>query len=110
VVFNTAGAATVQFGLRCLAPRGRQIEISSSGRVEFDGKEFYRRELRLIGVNSVLRSVAENRALLEQIADGFVQQRLTLSRQMAEYPLDSAREAYEAVDKGAKQKVVLVMP
>ncbi|HTA39915.1 MAG TPA: zinc-binding alcohol dehydrogenase family protein, partial [Candidatus Acidoferrales bacterium] len=54
VVFDTVGGVMFESALKCVAHKGRLVEISATGRtrVEFDLRDFYHNESRIIGVDT----------------------------------------------------------
>ena len=73
VVLDTVGGAMVETALRIAAHRGRVIEISGGAerRVGFDIVDFYRKELQLLGVDSLKRDLAAAAKTLRALAPGF---------------------------------------
>lgn len=111
VVLNAAGGPMFEIGLKLLANRGRQIEITSpkERRVSFDLIDFYHNESRLIGLDTLKRDLVDSARILEKLSEGF---------KLGEYrphpidrvlPLKDAREAYEYVSAGRGGRVVLAM-
>jgi hypothetical protein len=77
--------------------------------VSFDLIDFYRRELRLFGVDPSNVNAAEAGRILELLELGFLTGLLRPPPIGARFPLARAREAYEAVARGdAGGRVVLV--
>jgi len=109
VIVDTVGGAMLEPCLKSLAPLGRLVEISTKERrVEFDLLDFYRRELRLLGVNTLSRDAAMCARILQALAAGFETGALHPPPIVARYGLGQAREAYEQVANGASGKVVLL--
>jgi NADPH:quinone reductase-like Zn-dependent oxidoreductase len=88
--------------LSLLAQQGRLLEIAASGgrRVSFDLRDFYHREARLFGVDSLQRNGKACRAILEQLKPGFECQALKPMPISKRYPLEEAAIAYQAVAHG----------
>ena len=59
--------------MRSLAHRGRHLVIAAGGNpvVSFDLGDFYHREGRLLGVNTLKLSLAESAAVLRHLSAGF---------------------------------------
>jgi NADPH2:quinone reductase len=104
LVFDTVGGITFEAALSMAAPRGRVVEIASTGkrRVEFDLTEFYHNETRLIGADSRKRDVIASAQLLANLTDGLEQGRYTAPIVNARYPLARAKEAYAVVERGSQ--------
>ena len=109
VVLNTVGGALFAPGLAALAPGGRMIVIAASGdpHVGFDLLDFYRRELRLFGVNTLTQTATDSARRLRAMADGFATGALTLPP-VETRPLHQAPYAYDEVSAGSKAKIVLI--
>jgi NADPH2:quinone reductase len=109
LVFDTVGGIMFEAALSMAAPRGRVVEIASTGkrRVWFDLTEFYHNETRLIGADSRKRDAIASARLLANLADGFERGRYTAPMVNARYPLASAKEAYAAVEHGGQGRIVL---
>jgi NADPH2:quinone reductase len=110
VVFDVVGGAMFEPCLRSLALRGRQVAIASSPdpRVSFDLVDFYHRELRLFGVDSLKISFEEAaeilRGLTPGIEDGTFQPPATRT-----VSFSGIVEAYHLLGEGkAKEKLILV--
>jgi len=109
VIVDTVGGAMLEPCLQSLAPLGRLVEITApERRAEFDLRDFYRRELRLLGVNTLARDSAACGRILQALAAGFETGALHPPPIAARYGLNQAREAYEQVADGTSGKVVLV--
>lgn len=111
VVLNAAGGRMFEIGLRLLAHRGRQIEITSPTErtASFDLVDFYHNESRLIGLDTLKRDLNASARILEKLSDGF---RAGAYRPHAIgqiFPLQEARQAYERVLDGRGGRVVLKM-
>lgn len=109
--FDAVGGADFEVHLQSLAAGGRMAVIASVGerRVSLDLIDFYRRTLRLVGVDSRKLDAERSARILERLAPGFDSGALAAPVIGGRYPLDRAREAYEAVGAGrARGRVVLV--
>ena len=109
LVFDTVGGITFEAALGMAAPRGRVVEIASTGkrRVEFDLTDFYHNETRLIGADSRKRDAIGCARLLANLTDGFERGHYTAPVVNARYPLARAKEAYAAVERGSQGRIVL---
>lgn len=110
IAYNTVGSPYFAAALESLKVGGRQIVISTPDRnVPFDIQAFYRRDLQLIGVDSLkldaTRCAAVFRELLPGFEDGSLQS-FAVS-QGALVPLAQARDAYIKVLEGAQDRPVL---
>jgi NADPH2:quinone reductase len=110
VGFDAVGGGGFETHLGTLANRGRLAVIASVGerRVSFDLIDFYRRELRVFGVDSRKVDAADAGRILERLELGFLTGVLRPPHIAARFPLARAREAYQAVARGAHGRVVLV--
>jgi NADPH:quinone reductase len=111
VVLNTAGSQVFEVGLRLLARRGRQVEISSSAerRVSFDLTDFYHNESQLLGVDSLKRDLIESACILRKLSEGFLSGVLRPYADIQSFPLERAREAYEFARRRSGARAVLTM-
>jgi len=109
--FDAVGGSDFESHLGALARGGRLAVIASVGErhVSFDLIDFYRRELRVLGVDSRKLDAVGAGRILERIELGFLTGALSPPRIAARFPLARAREAYETVARGdARGRVVLV--
>jgi len=109
VVFDTVGGALFRSALAALAPRGRLIEISSTGgrEVAFDLVEFYHNESRLFGVDTLKRDLVASATVLDALAEGFAAGDYRAAPIAGTYPLAEAVTAYQRVAAGAPGRIVL---
>jgi NADPH:quinone reductase len=110
--FDAVGGSDFGSHLGALALGGRLAVIASVGEryVSFDLIEFYRRDLRLLGVDSRKLDAVGAGRILDRIARGFVTGALTPPRIAARFPLARAREAYEVVARGDQRGRVVLVP
>jgi NADPH2:quinone reductase len=110
VVFDTVGGNMFEPCLGLLAQRGRQLEIAATTirRVSFDLRNFYHRETRLFGVDSLQLTVSAASTILNKLKSGFESGVLHPAAITESYSLQQARQAYEHVAHGAEGKVVLL--
>jgi NADPH:quinone reductase len=109
VVFNAIGGSTFAPSLEVAAQGGRFVSIAAAPprEVGFDLLSLYRRNLSLLGINTLAISDAESAAILASLGKGFEQGRLRVNVDRT-FPLDGAERAYAAVRAGGVGKVVLV--
>jgi NADPH:quinone reductase len=109
LVFDTVGGIMFEAALSMAAPRGRVVEIASTGkrRVEFDLTDFFHNETRLIGADSRKRDATASARLLANLTNGFERGRYTAPVINARYPLSRAKEAYATVERGSHGRIVL---
>jgi NADPH:quinone reductase-like Zn-dependent oxidoreductase len=111
VVYDTVGGVAFETALSLVKRRGRLLEISATGkrRVEFDLIDFYHNETQLLGVDSAKLGVAESAPLMTSLVEGFESGKLSGPAIAQEFPLEQAREAYQAVAGGTRGRVVIRM-
>ena len=111
VVYDSVGGVAFETALSLAKRRGRVLEISATGkrRVEFDLIDFYHNETQLLGVDSAKLGVADSAPLMSALAEGFDNGKLSGPAIAQEFPLERAREAYEAVAAGTRGRVVIRM-
>jgi NADPH:quinone reductase len=111
LVFDTVGGPMFEVCLKSLRRGGRLVEISSSGdrRVSFDLVDFYHEELTLHGVDSLKWSLESSAEILDQLRPGFDSGALRPPATQA-YPLERAKEAYEAIATGKAVSKLIVAP
>lgn len=108
IAYNTVGSPYFAAALDCLAIGGTQILISTLDRsVPFDILPFYRRNLHMLGVDSLKLSVTQCARILEELAPGFADGSLRAFEVDALIPLDEAADAYRRVIAGSPDRVVL---
>jgi NADPH:quinone reductase-like Zn-dependent oxidoreductase len=110
VVFDVVGGPMFEPCLRSLALRGRHIAIASNPgpRVSFNLVDFYHRESRLYGVDSVKLSFEESAEILRGLTPGIEDGTFPPPPVKSRTFLDSI-EAYWLVGEGkAKEKQILV--
>lgn len=111
VVYDTVGGTMFEPCLKTLALKGRQIEISSpldNRQVCFNLLDFYRRELKLLGVNSLSADTIACGNILAQLTPGFELAKLQPPMIGQLYRLQDAVIAYEQVlNRAIAGKVIL---
>jgi NADPH:quinone reductase len=111
VVLNAAGGRMFETGLKLLARRGRQIEITSPTEriASFNLVDFYHNESRLMGLDTLKRDLGASARILEKLADGFASGAYRPHAVGHIFPLQEGRQAYERVLEGRGGRVVLKM-
>jgi NADPH:quinone reductase-like Zn-dependent oxidoreductase len=71
-------------------------------------RELYRRGASIVGINSLIYKPAECARLLSELAPAFEAGELRAPDALVARPLAQATEAYAALQRGQKGKVVLV--
>lgn len=110
IAYNTVGSPYFAAALESLKVGGRQIVISTPERnVPFDIQAFYRRDLQLIGVDSLKLDSARCAAVFRELLPGFEDRSLQSFPVSpgAVVPLTQARAAYIQVLEGAQDRPVL---
>ena len=109
VVFDAVGGKAFEAALRTLAHRGRLVAISSAGngRVDFDLRDFYHNESRLIGADSRKLDASASARRLAAMLPAFEAGALAAPPIDEEVPLERAAEAYRRVAEGARERIVL---
>ena len=109
VVVDTVGGPLFEPALASLADRGRMAVMTASvgpGTVALDVLSFYRRQLRLVGVNTLSLDSAACAGALRSLSAGFADGQLQPPGDLRVMPLAEAAAAYAAVGGGGR--VVLV--
>ena len=108
-ILDTVGGSMFEQCQACLADHGRHVVISSSEpRVSFNLIDFYRRQLKIFGVNSLKFSLKESAAILQHLLQLIHEGHLDLPA-FKTFSLDEALEAYRQIDSGQlKGKAVIV--
>jgi NADPH2:quinone reductase len=109
VIFDAVGGITFEAALKSLAHRGRLVEISATGRprVEFDLRDFYHNEGRIIGADSRKLDASASAEHLKAMLPAFESGALAPPPIDQTVPLSGAVEAYERVAAGARARFVL---
>ena len=110
VVFDCVGnipLTTSAMGV--LAMRGRVVVIAGTPgeKLGLELIPFYRKEARLIGVDSLKRGTAECATLLEALRPCFENGAFPAPTVAHSFPLEQAREAYSLVLSGTRGRVIL---
>lgn len=110
IAYNTVGSPYFDTALATLAIGGTQILISTIERnVTFDILAFYRRNLQMLGVDSLKLSVTQCAQVLNSLLPGFDDGSLKAFDvdESSLIPLSGAAEAYRKVLSGSMDRVVL---
>ncbi len=110
VVFDCVGNIPLtSSAMGALAMRGRVVVIAGSPgeKLGLELIPFYRKEARLLGVDSLKRGAADCATLLEALRPGFENGAYPAPTIAHSFPLDQAREAYSLVNAGTRGRVIL---
>jgi NADPH:quinone reductase-like Zn-dependent oxidoreductase len=110
LVFDSVGHAPLSANaLGVLARRGRMVVIAGTPgeALPVELIPFYRKEARLIGVDSLKRSAADCAPLLDRMRPGFESGALPAPVVAHQFPLAQTREAYTLVGRGCRGRIVL---
>jgi NADPH:quinone reductase-like Zn-dependent oxidoreductase len=110
IAYNTVGSPYFQAALDALAVGGTQVLISTIERqVPFDILAFYRRNLQMLGVDSLKLSAVQCAEVLNHLLPGFEDGSLRAFGvdDTSLLPLDAAADAYRKVLAGSMDRVVL---
>ncbi|QXE33852.1 zinc-binding alcohol dehydrogenase family protein [Streptomyces sp. GMY02] len=109
VVYDAVGGVTTQAALASLAHGGRLVVISAVGTrtVEIDLVDLYHNETRILGCNSLCLDAAQSGARLESITPYFESGQFRPLPITDRYPLDNGTDAYLAVEKGIRGRIVI---
>ena len=110
IAYNTVGSPYFETALATLAIGGTQVLISTIERnVSFDILAFYRRNLQMLGVDSLKLSVTQCAQVLNQLLPGFDDVSLKAFEvdESSLIPLSGAADAYRKVLSGSMDRVVL---
>jgi NADPH:quinone reductase-like Zn-dependent oxidoreductase len=110
VILDVVGGPLFEPCMKSLAHRGRHVVIAASGEpyVRFDLSDFYHREGRLVGVDTLKLTLAESASILRQLAPGF-ESGAFRPPAVESCPLTESPGAYARLHAGdVKGKLVLV--
>ena len=110
IAYNTVGSPYFETALATLAIGGTQVLISTIERnVSFDILAFYRRNLQMLGVDSLKLSVTQCAEVLNHLLPGFDDGSLKAFDvdESSLIPLSGAADAYRKVLSGSMDRVVL---
>jgi NADPH:quinone reductase-like Zn-dependent oxidoreductase len=112
VVYDCVGRPDLtEAALASLAFRGRLIAIAGTPGegVRLELIPFYRRECRLLGVDSLKRTAADCAPMMDTLRAGFESGAYPAPSIAARYPLDRGGQGYAAVARGTRGRIVLTM-
>jgi NADPH:quinone reductase len=109
VVLDLVGGIMFRDALKCLALRGRLVEIAATGQreVSFDLADFYHNESRLFGVDTLKRDLTASAEVLDALTPGFLAGDYRAAPIEKTCGLGEAQEAYRKVAAGAAGRIVL---
>ncbi|WP_137919595.1 zinc-binding alcohol dehydrogenase family protein [Hydrogenophaga sp. 2FB] len=110
IAYNTVGSPYFAVALDALKVGGRQILISTPDRnVPFDIMAFYRRDLQMLGVDSLKLHASQCADILRTLLPGFEDGSLRAFdvADASVKTLDSATEAYLRILEGSMERLVL---
>ena len=110
IAYNTVGSPYFAVALESLKVGGTQILISTPDRnVPFDIMAFYRRDLQMLGVDSLKLNASQCGAVFRTLLPGFEDGSLRAFdvRDESVKPLDAAVEAYLQILEGSMERLVL---
>jgi NADPH:quinone reductase-like Zn-dependent oxidoreductase len=112
VIYDCVGRPDLtEAALAALGFRGRLIVIAGTPaeQVRFELIPFYRRECRILGVDSLKRGTAECAPMLEALRPGFESGAYPAPVIAEAHALEAGRAAYESVARGTRGRVVITM-
>jgi len=112
IVYDCVGRPDLtEAGLASLGIRGRLVVIAGTPgeQVRFELIPFYRRECRLIGVDSLKRGAAQCGPMLEALRPGFEAGTLPAPIIAEAHRLADGRAAYTSVARGTRGRVILTI-
>lgn len=109
VIFDAVGGVTFEPALHALAHCGRLVVIAATGspRVEFDLRDFYHNESRLIGADSRKLDASASAQRLQAMLPAFEAGALAAPPIDSVVPLEEGIEAYRRVAGGERARLVL---
>jgi NADPH2:quinone reductase len=111
VVFDAVGGPLFEPCLRCLAHGGRQVAITSTGdgQVSFNLRDFYHREARLFGADSLALSLEESADILRSLLPGF-ESGWFPAPEVELCTLAEAPQAYRRIEEGKAARKIAIVP
>ena len=109
LILDVVGGPLFEPCLESLAQRGRQIAIASTGdgRVTFNLVDFYHKEARLLGLDTLKLSFAEAAEILKGLLPGFKEGIFSLPP-VKTVSLDESLSAYRTVVEGGSGKKFVI--
>ena len=110
LILDVVGGPLFEPCLESLAQRGRQIAIASAGdpRVTFNLVDFYHKEARLLGVDTLKLSFREAAEILKSLLPGF-KEGIFSPPPVETVSLDEALSAYRTVYEGSSGKKFVIL-
>jgi NADPH:quinone reductase-like Zn-dependent oxidoreductase len=111
VCLDAVGGLMFQAALASLANGGRLAVIAaakSDPNVTFNMRDFYHRQLRLLGVDTLQKSAVASAAIHRELSPLFESGALTVDAP-EEITLHEAVDAYRKLEAGSKRKMAIVM-
>jgi NADPH:quinone reductase len=112
LILDVVGGPLFEPCLECLSKNGRQVTIACTGdpRVSFNLVDFYHKQARLLGVDTLKLSIEECANILKALVSG-MENGLFIPQAIDEISLIDAPQAYEEIQNGkTKNKKVIVFP
>lgn len=108
---DTVGGPLFNLGLSSLAHRGRLIAITAraDGQAHFNMRDFYHRELHLVGVNSLAVDARQAMRILSELTPGF-ENGILHAPKIRAFPLQDAPLAYQQLAQGSLGAKVVLTP
>lgn len=110
VCLDAVGGPMFYAALASLANGGRLAVIAAAkgdANVTFNMRDFYHRQLRLLGVDTLQKSAVASAAIYRELAPLFESGALTVDAP-EEIPLHDAVDAYRKLEAGSKRKIAIV--
>jgi NADPH2:quinone reductase len=109
LILDVVGGPLFQPCLQSLAQRGRQIAISAAGSplVTFNLVDFYHKDARLIGLDTLELTFSESAEILKAVLPGFKEGILS-PPEVETVSLEGALSAYRSIDQGRSQKKFVI--
>ena len=111
VCLDAVGGQMFHEALASLANGGRLAVIAAAKgdpNVTFNMRDFYHRQLRLLGVDTLQRNAVASAAIHRELAPLFESGALSVDAP-EEVPLEKAVDAYHKLEAGSKRKMVIVI-
>jgi NADPH:quinone reductase-like Zn-dependent oxidoreductase len=112
VLLDVVGGELFEHCLKCLALRGRQVAIASSGerKVTFDLIDFYHNESSLIGVDSIKTSFPDVDRIMGLLLPYFKSGDFAPSKELASVGFDGVLNAYRNLLEGRTNEKQVFVP
>jgi len=112
VVYDAVGGVTTPSAVASLSNRGRLVVISAIGTstVEIDLRDFYHRELRMLGADSRKLDAAASAERLKRISPYFERGEFRPLPIVQAFDLDHGPDAYRAIAEKKARGAVVIQP